>query len=191
MRLTGEIRDEANLYYGDSILYDVSGVPVYLCRGGEACDTASTDYGIYDFGCLDAGAYVVKSWVVASMPESIGPVSWDPEHGTDLDTLSLSGRGTIFAYPNPFRPSDGGFMTIRFPLEETSLTRLSVRAPDCRDVKVFEEVSRPAGTHTLAWDGRDDQGVILTPGPYWIVLSAGDEYRYTLALVAEPALGMN
>lgn len=181
MRLTGEIRDTQGNYYHDSVLCDVTGVPVYRYADGELIDSSTTHYGDYGFECYEGKAYTLKTWVVPSIVESAGPVTCTRTSCDTPDTLVLSPYGAISSYPNPFVVS----ASIEFGIEETSAIRLTVRGVGGEILKTLAESESPAGQHTIRWDGLDDKEVRVPAGPYWAVLRIGDEYRYTLVLVAD------
>jgi hypothetical protein len=185
VRLIGEIRDEAGYYLGDRLLYEANGVAVFRYSDNNLIDSCSTDYGLYGFEVPDPDTYTLKTWVVPTVVESVGPVTCEARSCEIPDTLVLAGHGVIHTYPNPFVPSDGGMTSISFVLEEAGPIQVSVLGVDRRPLRDLAEGSHPAGTHVLSWDGRDDQGAILPPGPYWVVLRTGGAYRYVLTLIEE------
>jgi hypothetical protein len=181
VRLTGEIRDPVDNYLGDSHLIDVSRVLVYLYSEGELADSAETSYGEYVFECEDGGIYTVKTSVVPDVIESAGPVSCMARSCETPDTLVLAKYGDISLYPNPFMAAS----SVKFDLLETGATELTVRTVTGETVRTLLDAVSQAGRHTIQWDGLDDQGIEVAPGPYWIVLRVNDEYRYTLALLSD------
>ncbi len=181
MRLTGEIRDEVDNYYRDSLLYEAHGVEVYLYSEDVLIDSCSTDYGSYGFQVSDQGVYSFRTWVVPLVVETAGPVVC-ADHSCDTpDTLMLGRHGEIHLYPNPF----GASVTIAFDLDELSSMLLTVRDIQGQTVKTIAEGFIPPGRHSIRWDGTDSLGVRVASGPYWIILRAGEDHRYLLALVGE------
>jgi|GEM_PF-314906 len=73
------------------------------------------------------------------------------------------------AYPNPFTRST----TIAYHLSEPTVVRLTVHDILGRTVRTLADVARPAGTQSLVWDGRADDGDIVAPGVYFFTLQAG------------------
>ena len=69
--------------------------------------------------------------------------------------------------PNPFNPTT----TLRFTLVRNG--RLSAKVYDARgkEVRALYSGDKRAGTHTLAWDGRDNSGVAAASGVYHIQLN--------------------
>ena len=94
----------------------------------------------------------------------------DP-HGVTLSTKD-DGRGTmdVFAldqnYPNPFNPST----QIRFTLQSSDVTRLTVYDILGREIAVLVDGVMPAGAHTATFDASN-----LTSGVYIYKLEAGGQ----------------
>lgn len=74
-------------------------------------------------------------------------------------------------YPNPFNPST----SIEFTLP--SAERVSLTVFDITGRKVRDLVSGPlsAGSHTVSWDGRDENGREISSGVYIARIIAGQE----------------
>jgi hypothetical protein len=78
------------------------------------------------------------------------------------------------AHPNPFNPST----LVRFELPHAG--RVDLRILDvrgCRVATLLHEALRTAGSHAVAWDGRDEAGVAQPSGVYIAELRAGGEHR--------------
>ena len=62
-------------------------------------------------------------------------------------------------------------------LELTAPARAAVAVYDAagRRVRVLAEAELPAGTHAIAWDGRDQRGQLVPAGVYFIRAAAGGE----------------
>ena len=71
------------------------------------------------------------------------------------------------AYPNPFNPST----TLRFDSDSERRLRLTVVDPSGRQVRILADDRYPVGSHTVTWDGRDDQGRQLSSGLYLVRLT--------------------
>ncbi|MHB9028363.1 MAG: FlgD immunoglobulin-like domain containing protein [Candidatus Latescibacterota bacterium] len=63
--------------------------------------------------------------------------------------------------------------SIQYRLAEESLIRLSVFNILGQQVRVLDKGLRPAGTHRVAWDGRDESGQTVASGIYLYILKAG------------------
>ena len=72
-----------------------------------------------------------------------------------------------YAYPNPYSPSNDGFVRIRYEL--TSPEAVTVRVFDfsSRLVRTLAEESQEAGIREVVWDGIDDRGVRVATGIYF------------------------
>jgi hypothetical protein len=154
-------------------------VKAYLYSDGTLLDSCSTEYGTYWWEVTPNRTYTVKTWVVPSLPKSVGPVICGERSCDTPDTLVLGSHGDIVLYPNPF----AGSAAVGFVLPEEASTVLEVRDIDGKTVKTIDQGVKPAGVHVIGWNGTDDQGIPLPPGPYWVVLRVDDDYRYLLALV--------
>ena len=74
-------------------------------------------------------------------------------------------------YPNPFNPST----LIRFSLPKPGEAGLSIYNLLGQRVATLVSGQREAGTYTLQWDGRDEQGRDLASGIYFYRLHAGTQ----------------
>jgi len=172
------MRDEFNISYGEILLHEVHGVKAYLYSDGGLLDSCSTDYGTYWWEVAPHGQYTVETWVVSSLPESVGPIMCGDHSCGTPDTLVLGKHGDIYLYPNPFV----GSATVAYTLPEEASTLLQVRDVAGMTVRTIDQGVKPPGTHSVVWNGTDDQGISLPPGPYWVVLRADDDCRYVLAM---------
>jgi M6 family metalloprotease-like protein len=73
------------------------------------------------------------------------------------------------AYPNPFNPET----TIRYEL--AGRTHVSLRVYDVSGavVRTLVDESKPAGSYSLTWNGRDDHGSSVSSGVYFYRITAG------------------
>ncbi|HEU4928801.1 MAG TPA: FlgD immunoglobulin-like domain containing protein, partial [Candidatus Krumholzibacteria bacterium] len=77
-------------------------------------------------------------------------------------------------HPNPFNPST----TIPFTVAaDDSRVRLFVLDASGRLVRTLYNGTKPAGSHTVTWDGRDERGGAASSGVYFYVLDVGGERR--------------
>lgn len=65
-------------------------------------------------------------------------------------------------YPNPFNPST----TITFSLPSTEKTELAVYSISGQKIRTLVSGPLNAGTHSICWDGRNDQGSPVASGVY-------------------------
>jgi hypothetical protein len=73
------------------------------------------------------------------------------------------------AVPNPFT----GMTDIGFSLPADADVDLSVFDASGRVVRTLANATMPAGSHTVAWDGRDESGVQAPAGIYFYRMQAG------------------
>ncbi len=88
------------------------------------------------------------------------------DDNTSLEPSSFSLKQN---YPNPFNPST----EISFSLEANSNVELAIFNVIGQKVRVLENGSRLAGTHTIKWDGRDQLGNAMPTGLYFYTLTDG------------------
>ncbi len=106
--------------------------------------------GVDDFGIRGAPAAVVSV-----------------EGGTDG---GLSGRTRLGANrPNPFNPTT----TIGFDLPARADVDLSVYDPAGRLVRTLVRAPLLAGSHSVVWNGKDQNGIDVASGVYFYRLAAG------------------
>jgi hypothetical protein len=107
-------------------------------------------------------------WYVAN-PIVIQPAA----SGLDAGGLSVDGAGLLRIEPNPFQEST----TIRYALPKEGAATLRVYDIGGRWVRTLIDGPQPAGTHAIDWDGRDDAGVALAAGVYFVRLETGGMAR--------------
>ncbi len=72
-------------------------------------------------------------------------------------------------YPNPFNPST----LIQYQLQAVSDVELTIYNQLGQEVRTLVNERKPAGTHQIAWHGRDNGGKQLASGVYLYRLKAG------------------
>jgi hypothetical protein len=88
-----------------------------------------------------------------------------PPGGVDAALPKLLGFGA--PKPNPARDE------ARFAVDLPREARIDLRVIDVqgRQVRIVESGSRPAGFHTVSWNGRDDAGLFVGSGVYYARLT--------------------
>jgi hypothetical protein len=107
-------------------------------------------------------------FLLAFDPHKSTPTAIDDDPSTDdllPETMQVSQN-----YPNPFNPAT----RIEFSLPERSDVRVEVFNTLGQRVRVLLDESRPAGDHTVYWDGRDVSGASVASGVYFYRVTAGD-----------------
>jgi subtilisin family serine protease len=90
----------------------------------------------------------------------------------EIEPAILSAR-PLQMTPNPFRGSG----TIRFELSSKGDARVEVYDVTGRRVRTLTDGARSSGPHAVSWDGRDDRGVRLGGGIYFVRLTTGSTSR--------------
>ncbi len=86
------------------------------------------------------------------------------------------------AAPNPFNPST----TIRYELASSASVHLDVFDAAGRRVReLVGGVPGNTGAHSVTWDGRDDRGVGLPSGVYFVRLNVGATSQTRRAVLLE------
>jgi|GEM_PF-4306358 len=112
---------------------------------------------------ITSGGYLLAFDPYKSTPTAVED---DPAAG-DLLPASF---GVSQNYPNPFNPDT----RIDFTLPERSEVRVEVFNTLGQRVRLLLNESRPAGNHTVYWDGRDGTGAPAASGVYLYRVTAGD-----------------
>jgi Tol biopolymer transport system component len=76
-------------------------------------------------------------------------------------------------FPNPFNSNT----VIRFDLPSSGMAEMILYNLAGQKIATLVQGLRPAGTHTLHWDGRDDDGRDLASGMYLYQLQAGGQVQ--------------
>lgn len=94
-----------------------------------------------------------------------------PVPAAERDRLSL--RATL---NNPFNPFQGEATRLEFVVRgQDSPIRLIVFAADGHPVRMLADTLAPADAPlSVDWDGRNDDGTLVSSGLYFVVLDAGD-----------------
>jgi len=97
---------------------------------------------------------------------------------TNLSAQEPSGfipvRPSLFQnYPNPFNPST----EIQFEILESAHVRLVIYNSLGQEVRTLTDGHMISGSHSVLWDGRDDNGVKLSSGVYFYRIDAGEFTR--------------
>ncbi len=99
-------------------------------------------------------------------------LSWFGLVPADVTDLPLAARSaTIGAFPNPAP----GSANLRFNLPAAGPVQLGIYALDGSIVRNLVNETRPAGSHSVLWDGRDAAGNLAPSGVYFYRLRAGQD----------------
>jgi len=89
--------------------------------------------------------------------------------GTVDVTTSGPAAEEVFPFPSPFNPKIGQSMTFRFRL--TSASNVKLKVFNLFGQGVWERsVAAGAGTTDIGWDGKNEKGITVASGVYYIML---------------------
>jgi len=117
-------------------------------------------------GNLEGTFYLDDIRLVAVKPSQPGTAVVESRGDVVPESFTLSQN-----YPNPFNPAT----TIRFDLPRSQEIELTLYNLAGQKVATLAQGLREAGTYTLQWDGRDDDGRDLASGIYLYRLQAGSQ----------------
>ncbi len=95
------------------------------------------------------------------------------DHSVPAAQTALTGN-----YPNPFNPST----QINFSLAEAGEVEIQIFNPKGQLVRTLVSGKLPAGSHSTAWDGRDDRQASVSSGVYFYRMHSG-KYSSTRKMV--------
>ena len=131
--------------------------------------TAATDtlrFAIFDVDGDDYPDLIVNDPATQTVQVwGIETTSTATEEDIEAALLSL-----FQSYPNPFRTS----MTITYEVEQPGPVTVTVYDALGRKVKTLVDARQPAGSHAVAWDGRDAGGQPVAAGTYFYRLCVGE-----------------
>jgi len=148
-------------------------------RPGQGNSNAPTSYSFADNLVANGTTYWYKiaDVDVNGVRTEHGPVSATPQAaGTEIITLNSDAPANFKiypAYPNPFNPSTN--LKFDIPAGSQGLQDVKVEIYNTIGQKIrtlFEGIAEPA-THSLTWDGADDNGQTVPGGVYFAVLTTG------------------
>jgi hypothetical protein len=141
-----------------------------------AFGTRNSEYDLTGDGIVDfndffvfAGAFGQKAGkLLAILQQRLGKPALSGEGAVSSDMRYLP-YGLGQNYPNPFNPST----RITYQLSEGAHVRLAVYNLLGQQIRVLVDGMRPAGVHTVEWDGRDEENRKAGSGVYLYRLQAG------------------
>jgi hypothetical protein len=127
---------------------------------GATTGTVELVYSNAPSGAPDV--FFTEAALTGCLPPTMTAITHDP-------TASEAGLGQ--SYPNPFNPET----SIPVTMSRSGHVRIDVFATDGARVRSLIDENRGAGTFSVQWDGRDDQGNRLSSGVYFYSLTIGGE----------------
>ena len=108
-------------------------------------------------------------------------LSWEETTGIRSGYKTRAAQSIMLGqnYPNPFNP----LTAIHYQLSAAGEVNLSIFNINGQLVRTLVRRLRPAGKHTVQWNGRDDAGRIVSSGLYIYRLSSGDQVKHKRLLL--------
>ncbi|HEX8385333.1 MAG TPA: FlgD immunoglobulin-like domain containing protein [Rubricoccaceae bacterium] len=146
--------------------------------------------GVFSVAVAATGLYVGTG--DGLLRSTDGGLTWELLRASNEPGADTSGDGTgadvpdvdVYAYPNPFSPSDGA-LRVRFTLDGPADVTVRVFDPAMNLVRTVEAPGRPAGANEVSWDGLTDGGLRVSNGAYIYVVRAGGRQLSGRVLVFE------
>jgi hypothetical protein len=143
-------------------------VDVTTATLGGAVSGEEGTFGLFRFRVLDEERGGVR---VVSFQTADG--SWEVDtqvsYGNAVGASGVPSRTRLWGNsPNPFNPAT----EIRWDLAERGAVRLEVYNVSGRLVRTLAKGVWDAGSHTVTWDGRDEEGTEVSSGVYFYRLQA-------------------
>ncbi len=145
----------------------VTGQGVSVSQGGSGELIVSYNLDGLDYIPSTGQALIEISAAGAMNEPVVVPVAVRVPNPTSVDASApqndLPATTRLYAnYPNPFNP----LTTIRYDLHEPGQVTLNILDVNGRVVRTLVEQRRAAGSYTIVWDGRGDDGKALASGLY-------------------------
>lgn len=133
--------------------------------------------GVTFWGYVEGTMWRTNGWLVSSRGVERPAMVWLKEYFADWTSVESGpaggsgpeGSGLLPNFPNPFNPST----SIRFILPVPGRVDVSIFDVSGRIIAVLASGFRPAGPHTVRWNGLDDSGAAVPAGVYFCRMNAG------------------
>jgi hypothetical protein len=141
--------------------------------GDAASEWASGEYTLAASIAPTTAGEIVLEWTVPVGGTTAVLLRGEDEDGVRLfgpfvDRAAAASSRLLAPIPNPFNPGT----TLAFVLANAGSVTLEICTVDGRHVRRLHAGRLQAGTHRLAWDGRDDAGRGVASGVYVALLRA-------------------
>ena len=138
----------------------------------QAVSKDYVDFLLAENNTTDDGQILYDLWDAngRGAPELMAEATASVEILTEVETRTGLQYSLGRMAPNPFQ----GRTAFHFSLAKPGWVRLAVYDVRGRKVKTLENEIRPAGSYTMHWDGRDENGASLASGVYFLRLQSGD-----------------
>ncbi len=136
-----------------------------------------TDGEVLGYLQFNAASGAVADFVISDV--MINDESYPGQRSTlDVDpskSVELSGNALEQNAPNPFNMTQSSITTIRYNLENASIVTIKVFDALGNEIRTLANANAvTGGTHTVQWDGRDNNGALVASGAYYYQLTTPD-----------------
>lgn len=119
--------------------------------------------GTADFNATITGARTSRTFTVTDTSDA------SVLSGSALVQTSGPPEQEVFPFPSPFNPNTGQSMTFRFHRNDTGSATVKVK--DQFGQSIWERsVSATSGFTNVSWDGRNEEGMKVAAGVYYVLL---------------------
>jgi hypothetical protein len=160
---------------------DPEGV-VSVAHGDSLAIAITPDPGFHILDVLvdDISVGAVSSYTFVDVSEDHSVQAMFESDATGVGTETVVGPTQLLrGGPNPFRHST----RIVFQVAQPELVELAIFAVDGRLVRILDKKLWPVGRHVLTWDGRDDHGVSVSSGTYFVRFRTTEKREVTKVTV--------
>ena len=174
--LVGYLVDGTGRFAGTRVVADADSVAVDLYHGHTVVGRALTSGGTYRFTGLSPGAYHARAAVIGDVSDETTELTIVHGDLVSGDTLRLSSLGDLYPTPNP--SSD----VVRLTFDVPDTEQVDLRILDAEGHVTQHLLSRVLlpGLLDVLWNGRNDNGDLVTGKNYWVTFESGSDTRAQL-----------
>jgi len=186
----GELQD-TTVNEGENLSFsvDVGGTANQYQWMKDDTDITGADSSVLDLSFVslsDTGTYICKitNTIAPDLTLYSSPIHITVETDvqvTDHTEVIPKQFALMQNFPNPFNSST----TVQYDLPQAAKVNMSVYNTLGKRVQVLKNTLQQAGSFTVKWDGKDEQGKSVTSGIYIFRLQAGENRKSIKALLIE------
>jgi hypothetical protein len=145
--------------------------------------STAQQYLFTDDELIEAGTYYywLQSLEINGSSQFFGSVAVTIQGGGNVPPPTPLVTSFDSIYPNPFNPD----ATIKFSMKDAATMSLAIYNVRGQLVKQFPATSKPAGLHSLHWNGLDDNNKEVSSGLYFFIMQVGKETFYRKATIVK------
>jgi len=165
------IDSSGNIWFGHE---QTGSFPIWVSKfdGLSTWETHDIRYGVeVNISVVDAATDSTGKIWFATNGDGLSLYEPDPVDVTESENETIPSDYNLEQnYPNPFNAST----IIRYSLPEHSKVTISIYNTLGQLTKVLVDAYKPAGNHTILWDGTDQNGESVVSGVYMYGIKAGN-----------------